>query len=152
METATPCSLCFKSLILLFILLVDALYSLIELFTVVLQLEVWPSLIPPFSSSFSLSLPSFLPLSFSLSLSLCLSVFSFHSFFVAVPFREMQVVIFYSPRTHTTSHAEERWSFFSRTVTGRAGSLKVGHFGFSKSWSCMTGNFLSPSSSRLRAQ
>lgn len=33
----------------------------------------------------------------------------------------------------------------------RAGGLKVGHFGFSKSWSCMTGNFLSPSSSRPRA-
>lgn len=32
------------------------------------------------------------------------------------------------------------------------GSLKVGHFGFSKSWSCMTSNFLSLSSSRSRAR
>lgn len=47
---------------------------------------------------------------------------------------------------------EERWSFLSRASAERAGGLKVGHFGFSKSWSRMTGNFLSPSSSRPRAR
>lgn len=76
---------------------------------------------------------------------LFLSLFFFSIFFAIPPFTRCRYSLLAACR-------EEEVVVPLSVLAEWTGSLKVGHFGFSKSWSCMTSNFLSSSSSRPRAR
>lgn len=72
---------------------------------------------------------------------LFLSLFFLRLFLHRSPFRKMQVFL---PCRVSRRGGRSSLLMLAEWID----SLKVGHFGFSKSWSCMTSNFLSSSSSR----
>lgn len=102
---------------------------------------------PSFHRSLPPSLSVFSPASLSFPFTRCR-----HSFFIALTHAAIR-----RRRTAKKRQQErerEGGERGGRSPTARAErtrSLKVGHFGFSKSWSYMTGNFLSLSSSCPRA-